>query len=66
MSQKTIRTIAMAALALVPVLCAARPAHAQYAKTPYPTSMVPLDQYLIWAATPPCSMLLLHLGLLIT
>src|SRR5215475_2569782 len=47
MNQKTIQTIAWAAVALVAVLCAARPGRAQDAKNPYPTSMVPLDQYLM-------------------
>jgi len=47
MNQKKIQTIAWATVTLVAVLCAARPGRAQDAKNPYPTSMVPLDQYLM-------------------
>src|SRR5215469_9194663 len=47
MNQKTIQTIAVATVMLVAVLCAARPGHAADAKNPYPTNMVPLDQYLM-------------------
>jgi hypothetical protein len=47
MNQKTIHTIALATVTLIAALCAARPGTAQDAKNPYPTSMVPLDQYLI-------------------
>src|SRR5262249_43087954 len=47
MSQKTIHTIALATVALVSVLCAARPGRAADAKNPYPISMAPLDQYLM-------------------
>jgi len=46
MKQKTIRTIALASVALVAVLGAARPVRAADTKNPYP-SMAPLDQYLI-------------------
>jgi len=46
MNQERIQTIALASLALVAVLCAARQGRAQDAKTPYP-SMAPLDQYLM-------------------
>jgi hypothetical protein len=46
MNQKTILTIALA-ITLVAVRCAARPGRAQDAKNPYPTSMAPLDQYLM-------------------
>src|SRR5215472_2884371 len=47
MNQKTIQAIALATVTLVAVQCAARPGCAQEAKNPYPTSMVPLDQYLM-------------------
>jgi hypothetical protein len=49
MNHKTIHTIALATAALVAVLCAARPerSRAQEAKSPYPTSMAPLEQYLM-------------------
>jgi hypothetical protein len=46
MKRKIIRTIAAGSFALVVMLGAAWQAHAQDAKTPYP-SMAPLDQYLI-------------------
>src|SRR6202140_4684539 len=46
MKRKMARTITSGTLALAAVLCAARPAQSQDAKTPYP-SMAPLDQYLI-------------------
>src|SRR5215469_6374421 len=45
MNQKTIRSIALAILTLLAVICAARLGRAQDAKNPYPTSMAPLDQY---------------------
>ena len=47
MNQKMVRTIAFITFALVAGLCVARPARAQDTKTPYPTSMTPLDQYLM-------------------
>ena len=49
MKRKTVETIAWAvfALALALALSVARPAHAQDSKTPFPTSMAPLDQYLM-------------------
>ena len=47
MNQKTSRPIALAIVTLVAVLCAARPGRAADAKNPYPTSMAPLDQYLM-------------------
>src|SRR6516162_10353787 len=49
MNHKTIHTIALATAALVAGLCAARPERsgAQEAKNPYPTSMAPLEQYLM-------------------
>ncbi len=46
MKRKIIRTITLGSFALVVMLGAAWQAHAQDAKTPYP-SMAPLDQYLI-------------------
>jgi hypothetical protein len=46
MKRKIVRTIALGSFALVALLGAAWQAHAQDAKTPYP-SMAPLDQYLI-------------------
>jgi len=46
MNQETIHTIALVAVTLVAVLCAARPGRAQHANS-YPTSMAPLDQYLM-------------------
>jgi hypothetical protein len=46
MKQKMVKTITSGTVALVAVLCAARPGHAQNAKTLYP-SMAPLDQYLM-------------------
>jgi hypothetical protein len=46
MNPKIVRTVALGVLALVTLLCAARPGRAADAKTPYP-SMAPLDQYLI-------------------
>jgi hypothetical protein len=46
MNRKTVKTIALGAVALGVVLCAAWPAPAQDAKAPYP-QMAPLDQYLI-------------------
>ena len=45
MNQETIRSIALAILTLLAVICAARLGRAQDAKNPYPTSMAPLDQY---------------------
>jgi hypothetical protein len=47
MSQKTNHTIALATVALLAVLCVARSGRAQAANNAYPTSMVPLDQYLM-------------------
>jgi hypothetical protein len=46
MKRKIIRTIALGIFALAVVLGARLQAHAQDAKTPYP-SMAPLDQYLM-------------------
>ena len=46
MKRKALRTIALSSFALVVMLPAAWQAHAQEAKTPYP-SMAPLDQYLM-------------------
>jgi hypothetical protein len=47
MNRKMVRTITLGTFALVAALCAARPARAADAKNPYPTSMAPLDQYLM-------------------
>src|SRR5215470_19828149 len=47
MNRKLVRTITSGTFALVAVLCGARPGRAQDAKNPYPTNMVPLDQYLM-------------------
>src|SRR6516164_9114760 len=47
MNQETSRRIARGIVTLVAVLCAARPGRAADAKNPYPTSMAPLDQYLM-------------------
>ena len=47
MNQKTSQPIALAIITLVAVLCAAWPGRAADAKNPYPTSMAPLDQYLM-------------------
>jgi hypothetical protein len=47
MNRKMVRTITLRTFALVAVLCAALPGRAADAKNPYPTSMVPLDQYLM-------------------
>ena len=47
MNRKMLRTITLRTFALVAVLCAARPGRAADLKNPYPTSMVPLDQYLM-------------------
>jgi len=47
MNERTIQTIAFATVMLVAALCAARPGRAADAKNPYPTSMAPLDQYLM-------------------
>jgi hypothetical protein len=47
MNRKRIRTITLGTFALLAVLCAARPVRAANAKNPYPTSMAPLDQYLM-------------------
>jgi len=46
MNGKMLRTVTLGTLALVAVLCAARPGRAADPKTPYPT-MAPLDQYLM-------------------
>jgi hypothetical protein len=46
MNRKVVRKITLSTLALVAVLCVARPGRAADAKAPYP-SMAPLDQYLI-------------------
>lgn len=47
MKRKAIKMMALALFALSLALSAARHAQAQDAKTPYPTSMAPLDQYLM-------------------
>ena len=47
MNGKIVKTITFGAFALVAVLGAARPVRAGDAKNPYPTSMAPLDQYLM-------------------
>ena len=47
MNRKTIQAIALPTVTLVVLLCAARPGCAQDAKKSYPTSMAPLDQYLM-------------------
>ena len=47
MNRKMVRTITLRTFALVAVLCAARPGRAADPENPYPTSMVPLDQYLM-------------------
>jgi hypothetical protein len=47
MNRKLVRTITSGTFALVAVLCAARPGRAADDKNPYPTSMAPLDQYLM-------------------
>jgi hypothetical protein len=47
MNRTLVSTITLGTLALFAVLCAARPGRAQDAKNPYPTSMAPLDQYLM-------------------
>src|SRR5215469_6116500 len=47
MNRKLVRTITSGTFALVAVLCGARPGRAADAKYPYPTSMAPLDQYLM-------------------
>jgi hypothetical protein len=47
MKRKTVKMIALALFALALALGAARHAQAQDAKNPYPTSMAPLDQYLM-------------------
>jgi hypothetical protein len=47
MNRKMVRTITLGTLALVAALCAARPGRAADDKNPYPTSMAPLDQYLM-------------------
>ena len=47
MKRKTFKMIALAFFALVVALCAARPGRAADPKNPYPTSMAPLDQYLM-------------------
>ena len=47
MNERTIQTIALATVTLIAALCAARPGRAPEAKSPYPTSMAPLEQYLM-------------------
>lgn len=47
MKRKTVKMIALALFAQTLALGAARHAQAQDAKNPYPTSMAPLDQYLM-------------------
>ena len=47
MKRKIVKTIALALFALALALGVARRAQAQDAKNPYPTSMAPLDQYLM-------------------
>jgi hypothetical protein len=47
MKRNTVKMIALALFALALALGAARHAQAQDAKNPYPTSMAPLDQYLM-------------------
>jgi hypothetical protein len=47
MKRKTVKMIALAFFALVVALSAAQPARAQDTKNPYPTSMAPLEQYLM-------------------
>jgi hypothetical protein len=47
MKRKTVKMIALGFFGLALALGAARPARAQDAKNPYPTSMAPLDQYLM-------------------
>ena len=47
MKRKTVKMIALALFALALALGAARHAQAQDAKNPYPTSMAPIDQYLM-------------------
>ena len=47
MNGKIVKTITWGAFALVAVLGAARPVRAGDAKNPYPTSMAPVDQYLM-------------------
>ncbi len=47
MKRKTVKMIALAFFALALAPSAARQAQAQDAKNPYPTSMAPLDQYLM-------------------
>jgi hypothetical protein len=47
MNRKMVRSIAFRTFVLVAALCAAQPARAQDTKSPYPTSMAPLDQYLM-------------------
>jgi hypothetical protein len=47
MKRNTVKMIASALFVLTVALGVARQAQAQDAKTPYPTSMVPLDQYLM-------------------
>ncbi len=46
-NERAIQTIALAIVALVAVLCAAKPGRAQDNKNTFPTSMAPLDQYLM-------------------
>jgi len=47
MNRKMVRTLTLGTFALIAALCAARPGRAADAKNPYPTSMAPLDQYLM-------------------
>ncbi len=47
MKRKTVKMIALAFFALALALGTARHAQAQDAKNPYPTSMAPLEQYLM-------------------
>jgi hypothetical protein len=47
MNRKMVRTITLGTFVSVAALCAVRPGRAADAKNPYPTSMAPLDQYLM-------------------
>jgi len=47
MNRKMVRTITLGTFALVAGLCVTQPGRAADPKNPYPTSMAPLDQYLM-------------------
>jgi hypothetical protein len=47
MNGEVVRTITVGTFALVAILCAARPGRPADPKNPYPTSMAPIDQYLM-------------------